>query len=138
MEYLDERFPHPPLLPADPVNRARFRLTLCRIESDWYSLLQQLVRGDANGEEREKARKALRDSLTATAAVFDARPYFLSDDFSLMDCSLGPLLWRLSYYGIKLPLQARAVIDYGEKLFRRPSFRQSLSAFEKRMHVWRA
>lgn len=133
MEYLDERFPHPPLMPVDPVNRARFRLALYRIETDWYVLLQQLDR--ANGAPRERVGMILRDSLTASAAVFGTRPYFLSDEFSLVDCSLAPLLWRLPYYGVRLPLQARAAIEYGERLFARPAFRASLSAAEQCMRA---
>jgi RNA polymerase-associated protein len=133
IEYLDERFPHPPLLPADPVNRARFRLALSRIETDWYSLLRQLESPSGDETQRGQVRKALRDSLTASAAMFKVKPFFLSEDFSLIDCSLGPLLWRLSHYGIGLPSQALAVMEYAEKLFCRPSFRLSLSAVEKRM-----
>ncbi len=130
MEYLDERFPHPPLMPSDPVNRARFRLALARIESDWYGPLAQLDTGDA-----PKAASALRDSLVASAPLFAAKPFFQSDEFSLVDCSLAPLLWRLPCYGIELPLQARPVLDYGERLFRRPSFQRSLSDAEREMRA---
>ncbi len=129
MEYLDERFPHPPLLPVDPVNRARFRLALSRIESDWYSLLPQL-----EGEGANEARQALQDSLAASTVVFEAKPFFLSEEFSLVDCSLAPLLWRLSYYEIELPPQAHAVEEYAERLFSRPSFRKSLSSVEQQMY----
>lgn len=133
MEYLDERFPHPPLLPVDPVNRARFRLALSRIEADWYGLLEKLNCLDA--AEQSKARKALRDSLSASSALFDAKPFFLSDDFSLVDCSLAPLLWRLSHYRIDLPPQAHAITEYGQKLFTRSSFQESLSNYEREIHA---
>jgi RNA polymerase-associated protein len=132
MEYLDERFPHPPLLPVDPVNRARFRLALVRVEADWYSLLMRLEQG-RGGDAGRSTRKALRESLTASIAVFRAKPFFLSDEFSLVDCSLAPLLWRLAYYGIELPREAGVIIAYGEKVFDRPSFRQSLSPAERAM-----
>ncbi|HXH04160.1 MAG TPA: glutathione S-transferase N-terminal domain-containing protein [Candidatus Competibacteraceae bacterium] len=131
MEYLDERFPHPPLLPPDPMNRGRFRLMLYRIENDWFSLLRQLDEGDA--VQAEAARRALRDSLAASVDLFAAKPFFLSDEFSLVDCSLAPLLWRLPHYGIELPPQAQLVLDYAERLFRRPAFRHSLSAVERAM-----
>lgn len=133
MEYLDERFPHPPLMPIDPVNRARFRLALYRIENDWYPLLPRI---ESNRRaEADRARLTLRDGLIASAAVFDAKPFFLSDEFSLVDCTLAPLLWRLPHLGIDLPPGARSVVAYGERVFSRPTFRHSLSAVERRMRL---
>lgn len=131
MEYLDERFPHPPLMPVDPVSRAKARLMLHRIERDWYSLLPVLEAGPDKAA--AEARKALRDSLVATNEVFAAKPFFLSEEISLVDCSIAPVLWRLPFYGIDLPAQAKAVKDYGERMFRRPSFRASLSEAERDM-----
>lgn len=131
MEYLDERFPHPPLMPVDPVSRARSRLALYRIDQDWYTQVDELESGD---EKRvNKARKILRDSLTATAEVFAAKPFFLSDEFSLVDCAVAPVLWRLDHYGIELPAQAKAVTKYAERLFDRPSLHASLSPAEREM-----
>ncbi len=131
MEYLDERFPHPPLMPVDPVSRARSRLTLYRIDQDWYTQVDELESGDE--KRKTKARKILRDSLTATAEVFAAKPFFLSDEFSLVDCAVAPVLWRLDYYGIELPSQAKAVRQYADRLFERPSMRASLSNAEREM-----
>lgn len=131
MEYLDERFPHPPLMPVDPVSRARSRLALYRIEQDWYTQVDELESGDE--KRATKARKVLRDSLTASAEVFAAKPFFLSDEFSLVDCAVAPVLWRLKHYGIELPTQAKAVEKYAERMFDRPSLRASLSAAEKEM-----
>jgi RNA polymerase-associated protein len=131
MEYLDERFPHPPLMPVDPVSRARSRLALFRIQRDWYSLLGDLEKGE---KVASKARKALRDSLASSAEVFSAKPFFLSDEFSLVDATIAPIMWRLKLYRIDLPAQAKPVIDYAERLFERPSFRASLTEAEKEMH----
>jgi RNA polymerase-associated protein len=131
MEYLDERFPHPPLMPVDPVTRARTRLMMYRIDRDWYSLLEDL---EGNDEERtEGARKALSSSLTTIAQVFAHKPYFFSDEFTLVDCSIAPLLWRLSVYRVELPAQAKAVLEYAKRIFERESFRLSLTEAEWEM-----
>jgi len=130
-EYLDERFPHPPLMPVDPVSRARSRLALFRIEKDWYSLIREL--DSKNDKLVTKARKTLRDSLASSAEVFSAKPYFLSDEFSLVDAAIAPVLWRLKYYNIDLPAQARAVNEYAERMFARDSFKASLTEAEKEM-----
>ena len=103
MEYLDERFPHPPLMPVDPVSRARTRLALYRIEKDWYDLVPAL---ESKGEKTSgKARKMLRDSLTAGAEVFGAKPFFLSDEFSLVDATIVPILCRLKRFNLGSSLQ---------------------------------
>ena len=131
MEYLDERFPHPPLMPVDPVSRARARLALYRIEKDWYEQLPAL---ESRSEKVfTKARKILRDSLTASAEVFGAKPFFLSDEFSLVDATIIPILWRLKHYHIELPRQAKPVMQYAARMFERDSFRASLSDAEREM-----
>ena len=133
MEYLDERFPHPPLMPVDPVSRARSRLALYRIEKDWYELVPAL---ESRGEKTaSKARKMLRDSLTAGAEVFAAKPFFLSDEFSLVDAAIVPILWRLERYKIELPRQAKPVIQYAERMFARESFKACLSEAEREMRL---
>lgn len=131
MEYLDERFPHPPLLPVDPVSRARARLLMYRIDRDWYSLLDDLT---GKGEKRaSKARKEMRDSLAATAPVFAAKRFFMSDEFSLVDCCIAPLLWRLPQFAIELPREAAAVTEYAEHVFARESFQASLTEAEREL-----
>ncbi len=131
MEYLDERFPHPPLMPVDPVSRARTRLALFRIEHDWYDLVPAL---ESRGEKTSaKARKILRDSLTSSAEVFEAKPFFLSDEYTLVDASIAPILWRLERYRIDLPRQAKPVLDYAQRLFERESFKASMSDAELEM-----
>jgi RNA polymerase-associated protein len=131
MEYLDERFPHPPLMPVDPVSRARARLALYRIEKDWY---QQLPALESKSEKVvTKARKVLRDSLTASAEVFGAKPFFLSDEFSLVDATIIPVLWRLKHYHVELPRQARPVLEYAARMFSRESFRVSLTDAEREL-----
>ncbi len=130
-EYLDERFPHPPLMPVDPVSRARSRLALYRINKDWYSLIGDLE--SAVEKTAAKARKTLRDSLAASVEVFGAKPFFLSDEFSLVDASIAPILWRLEHYRIELPAQAKPVLDYAARMFERDSFQASLTEAEKEM-----
>jgi RNA polymerase-associated protein len=131
MEYLDERFPHPPLLPVDPVGRANARLLMHRIDRDWYSLVGQIVHGDDDAA--AAARDSLRDSLTTSAPIFAASPFFMSDEFSLVDCCIAPLLWRLPALGVDLPAAAVAVTEYSTRLFEWPSFRRSLSDAEREM-----
>ena len=132
MEYLDERFPHPPLLPVDPVSRARSRLLQYRVDRDWYRLAD-LIDSSADKTILTKARKELRDSLSVTAPVFAAKPFFMSDDLTLVDCSIAPLLWRLPALEVNLPNQAKAITEYGRRLFARESFRNSLSEVESEM-----
>ncbi len=131
MEYLDERFPHPPLMPVDPVSRAKSRLVMYRIERDWFSLVPDL---ESSGEKKSaKARQMLRESLTASAEVFSAMPFFLSDEFTLVDACLAPLLWRLPKYGVELPAAGKPVLQYAERIFNRGSFQDSLSEAEREM-----
>ncbi|MBK1640755.1 stringent starvation protein A [Chromatium okenii] len=132
MEYLDERFPHPPLLPVDPVSRASARLFMYRIDRDWYSLMHRILKG--SNTDANHARKELRESLIVTAPVFAAHPYFMSDEFSLVDCCVAPLLWRLPVLGIELPpAQAAPVIAYRKRLQLWEAFRLSLTEAEKEM-----
>jgi stringent starvation protein A len=131
MEYLDERFPHPPLLPVDPVSRANARLFMYRVERDWYGLMGKIVLGSES--DAAQARTELRDSLVTTAPVFAAHPFFMSDEFSLVDCCVAPLLWRLPALGIQLPDQAKALRTYMTRIFAWESFRASLSEAEKEL-----
>jgi len=130
-EYLDERFPHPPLMPVDPVSRAHARLALYRIERDWYGELAVLESSDA--EEASAAAGRLRESVLTSSAIFEASPFFLSGAFSLVDCAVAPVLWRLPRYGIELPRSAAGALRYAERVFSRPSFQASLSEAERRM-----
>jgi len=132
IEYLDERFPHPPLMPVDPVTRAQFRLALFRIEKDWYTQAQQI--DDAvDKRQATRARKILSESIIASNEVFAMKKYFLSDEFSLVDCTIAPILWRLSVYGIDLGEEAAAIEKYMIEVFSRPSFQESLSELEQEM-----
>ncbi len=132
MEYLDERFPHPPLLPVGPVSRAKARLFLHRVDKDWYTLADMILSG--RKEPAARARKELRESLITTAPIFDAKPYFMSDEFTLVDCSLAALLWRLPSLGVDLPAPASKLVhDYAERMFERESFQLSLSEVEREL-----
>jgi RNA polymerase-associated protein len=127
-EYLDERFPHPPLLPVYPVARAKSRQMMYRVERDWYLLIKRIEMG---GEKEIKAaRKELQDSLVSLAPLFAGKPYFLSDELTLVDCYVVPLLWRLPQYGVELPTSAKAIQNYAERLFKRPTFKASLTESE--------
>jgi len=130
MEYLDERFPHPPLLPVYPVARAKSRLMAYRIENDWYSLVSRI---EAGKKDADAARKELQEHLTTLAPVFADMPYFLSEEFSLVDCYIAPLLWRLPSLGLKLPTQAKAVLKYADRVFERTSFQASLTETEREL-----
>jgi RNA polymerase-associated protein len=130
MEYLDERFPHPPLLPVDPVSRASARLYLFRVDHDWYRLMNVIAGG---GKDAANARKLLRESLLRSAPVFSAKPFFMSDEFGLVDCSIVPLLWRLPSLGVELPAQAKAVTAYADRMFKREAFRQSMTEPEREL-----
>ncbi len=132
VEYLDERFPHPPLMPVDPVTRAQYRLYLYRIERDWYTLAEEIVAG---GDRKPigRARKALHDSIVSTAEIFAAKKFFLSDEFSLVDCSIAPILWRLPLFEVELPDQAAPIRRYMDAVFSRPSFQFSLTELEQEM-----
>lgn len=132
MEYLDERFPHPPLMPVDPVNRARFRLAMYRIEHDWYSLVDVIEMSDDRASVT-KAKKELRETIIATADAFSLKPFFLWDEFTLVDACIAPILWRLPNYGIELPGQARAVQKYADNIFSRPAFKNSLTEIEQEL-----
>lgn len=134
MEYLDERFPHPPLLPVYPVARANSRLLVYRIQRDWCGLVDVLSNPASSAAANTKARKELRESLVGVAPVFAEMPFFMSDEFSLVDCSLAPILWRLSHFGIELPPQAKPLQDYMDRIFAREGFIASLSAAERNMH----
>ncbi|MFT6734855.1 MAG: RNA polymerase-associated protein [Polaribacter sp.] len=132
MEYLDERFPHPPLMPVYPVARARSRLMVRRVEKDWYSLMNKIFAGRT--QEREKAQLELTESLLTLGPVFSETPYFLNEEFSLIDCCLAPLLWRLPEMGIKLSGKgAKEVTQYMDLLFERESFQASLTDVEREM-----
>ena len=132
MEYLDERFPHPPLMPVYPVSRGQSRLMMHRIEQDWYSLAARIFRGEGDVE---AARNELREALLSLAPVFGEMPYFMSEEFSLVDCYLAPLLWRLPALGIELNgAGSKEINAYMNRIFSRSSFKASLTDQEREIH----
>jgi RNA polymerase-associated protein len=130
-EYLDERYPHPPLMPVDPLSRARLRLAIVRIENDWLTQVDEIEKG---GKAADAARKTLRDDLVKNASAFKASKFFLSPEISLADCALAPLVWRLGALGIQLPRDSQSILDYGERIFRSQGFARSLTGDEKSLH----
>mgnify|MGYP000011519969 FL=1 len=130
-EYVDDRFPHPQLMPADPVMRARARLFLYRFEQELFCHIDALENGTP--KVAEKARAAIRDNLTVISPVFAKQKFMLGDDFSMLDVAISPLLWRLEHYGINLPKQAAPLLKFAERLFSRPPFIDALTASEKAM-----
>lgn len=133
LEYLEERFPHPPLIPIYPVTRARSRLMMLRIDRDWYAPMQRII--DGKKDIQDVARKELVESLLSISSVFGDYPYFLSEEFSLVDCSLAAMLWRLPSLGIDLSKydHAKPILKYMDRMFKRESFVQSLSDAEREM-----
>ena len=135
MEYLDERFPHPPLLPVYPVARAQSRLWMYRIEKDWSPLVDAIV-ASKNKEAAAKAAKELKDGLLTVAPIFAEKPYFMSDEFTIVDCCVAALLWRLPVMGIELNVAAAKPIQkYMERIFESESFKASLSEVELEMRA---
>lgn len=132
-EYIDERFPHPQLMPPDPVERARARLTLFNLEREIFVHVKTLEDRNSTEEQREAARQKIRDSLVGLAPVVAKRKYLNGDEFSMLDIALAPLLWRLSYYGIELPPAAMPVQKYAERVFSRPAFIEALTPSERVM-----
>lgn len=135
MEYLDERFPHPPLFPVYPVARAHSRLWIYRIRRDWCALVDKLMAKEGTPSQLEKARKELRESVISIAPIFGEKPYFMSDEFTIVDCCVTPILWRLPYMGIDLPntKATKPLLAYKDRLFERDSVLASLSEQEKEM-----
>ena len=128
MEYLDERFPHPPLLPVYPVARAQCRLLMHRIELDWSKRVDVLMAGRGRESAMDKARKELRESLAAIAPVFADRPFFMNEEFTLVDCFVAPILWRLNALDLKMSArQLKPMQRYMNDMFERDTFQESLT-----------
>lgn len=130
-EYIDERFPHPQLMPADPVMRARARLFLHNFEEQLFSHIPDIESGNAKAA--DKARATIRDNLVQIVPLFSRQEYILGDEFSMLDVAIAPLLWRLGHYGIELPKQAAPLLKYAERIFSRPAYIEAMTPSEKAM-----
>lgn len=128
-DYLDERYPHPPLMPVDPVSRAQLRLVHHRVLRDWYSLAYEIE--GSSGKKADQAARQLKESIIAANELFRMSEYVLSDELSLVDCTLGPLMWRLAHYGVKLGKPGASVESYAHRIFSRASFKSSLTQAER-------
>ena len=128
-DYLDERYPHPPLMPVDPVSRAQLRLVHHRVIKDWFSLAYEIE--SSTGKKAEQAAKQLKEGIIAANELFKVSDYVLSDELSLVDCTLGPLMWRLPTYGVKLGKPGASVEAYAHRVFSRESFKSSLTQAER-------
>ncbi len=133
LEYLDERFPHPPLLPVYPVSRANSRTLMLRIEREWCPILDTLIASELPEKELIKLREELLHEISSIAPTFKEFKYFMSDEFTLVDCCFVPILWRLPSVGIRLPLNRhlKPLLDYQKSIFERPGFLDSLSSLER-------
>ncbi|KFA59333.1 stringent starvation protein A [Gilliamella sp. Choc4-2] len=135
LEYLDERFPHPPLMPVYPIVRANSRLTMYRMKREWYRAYQTIL-ADPDSDVAKIARKNLLDDLVAISVIFKEKDYFMSDDFTLCDCYFAPLLWRLPLLEIELPKVAeKNYLSYMARIFERPAFINSLTEDEKKIRL---
>jgi len=128
-DYLDERYPHPPLMPVDPVSRAQLRLVHHRILRDWYSKARIIE--STSGKKADQAVKQLREEIISANELFAMSNFVLSDELTLVDCTLGPLLWRLTHYGVKLGKPGASVEAYAHRIFSRISFKASLTQAER-------
>jgi len=133
MEYLDERFPHPPLLPVYPVARANIRLYIKRIANDWCSLFDRLVDEKLKAAEEKKLKTQLKSLIVSANPIFKEKPFFMNDEFSLVDCCISPMLWRLPQIGIEIPndVKNKPVNEYMKKVFTREAFINSLTELER-------
>ena len=133
MEYLDERFPHPPLLPVYPVARANSRTLMLRIDKEWCPMVDTLIEGKLSDKEMMKLREELLHEISSIAPTFKEFKFFMSDEFTLVDCCFAPILWILPSVGIKLPVNRhlKPLLDYQKKVFERPGFLDSLSSLER-------
>jgi RNA polymerase-associated protein len=130
-EYIDERFPHPQLMPPDPVMRGRARLFLHRFEQEIYSQVEVIEHGVPKAA--DKARVGIRDNLTQLAQILTKQKFLLGDEFSMLDVAIAPLLWRLDHYGIQMGKEAAPLMKYAERLFSRQGFIDALTASERAM-----
>ena len=132
-EYIDERFPHPQLMPPDPVMRARARLFLRDFENQLFVHMKDLESGDKS--KKDQARKTITETLIQVNPILNKQPYLLYEEYSMLDVAMAPLLWRLDHYEIKLPQSCAPLLKYADKISKRPLFDEAMSPAEKAMRA---
>lgn len=133
-EYIDERFPHPPLMPVNPILKGKTRLLIYRINKDWFKTLNYILNLKYDlSDNLETYKKNLLSQIEGAKLLFKEMPYFLSENFSLIDCWISTLLWYLQEIDKDFIEKEKLIYDYSRKIFARNSFQKVLNKKPKQI-----